>query len=138
MNEKKSVRILIGLSLPLAVGLVVAWTALVKRPLPCLIRALTGLYCPACGATRAVMALLGGDLYSALRNNLIVTIFAVPMFAAACAVYFCALSGRLSEISDRTLIYSAVAICAFGVFFFAFGAVRNISAYPFTLLAPII
>ncbi len=36
--------------------------AMGKRP--CLFQALTGLYCPGCGGTRAVKALLAGDLWA--------------------------------------------------------------------------
>lgn len=31
--------------------------------LPCLLHSVTGLYCPGCGGTRAVLALLRGDFY---------------------------------------------------------------------------
>ncbi len=35
----------------------------------CPIHALTGFYCPGCGSTRAVRALLNGDLPLAFHNN---------------------------------------------------------------------
>ncbi|MBQ7567946.1 DUF2752 domain-containing protein [bacterium] len=35
----------------------------------CVLYQLTGLYCPGCGATRAVYSLLRGDLYHAWRYN---------------------------------------------------------------------
>ena len=35
----------------------------------CPIHALTGFYCPGCGSTRAVRALLSGDLTRAFHNN---------------------------------------------------------------------
>ena len=37
----------------------------------CPIHAVTGWYCPGCGGTRAVGALLRGDLVGALRDNLL-------------------------------------------------------------------
>jgi hypothetical protein len=35
----------------------------------CPIHSLTGVFCPGCGSTRAVRALLGGDLQLAFHNN---------------------------------------------------------------------
>lgn len=36
---------------------------------PCYIYQFTGLYCPGCGATRAVYALVNGDILLSLRQN---------------------------------------------------------------------
>jgi hypothetical protein len=43
-------------------------------PLPCVFKAVTGLPCPTCGATRAVVALSHGDWSSALRLNPLVVL----------------------------------------------------------------
>jgi hypothetical protein len=40
----------------------------------CQFHKLTGLNCPGCGATRAVYALLHGDLMTALRDNVLVVL----------------------------------------------------------------
>jgi hypothetical protein len=53
----------------LGVGLAV----LVLRP-ACPIHALTGLLCPGCGGTRAVLALLHGDLIGAWRENALLVV----------------------------------------------------------------
>ena len=37
---------------------------------PCYFREITGFYCPGCGNTRSVLALLNGDILSSLRYNL--------------------------------------------------------------------
>lgn len=48
---------------------------------PCPLHALTGLWCPFCGGTRAIDALIAGDLGAALGLNLLVVV-AVPLVAA--------------------------------------------------------
>ena len=58
------------------------WFAL-RLPVPqCTFRALTDLPCVTCGATRAAMALLQGDLFAAWRSNplVFVAIAAVLIF----------------------------------------------------------
>lgn len=40
--------------------------------LPCLFYKITGLYCPGCGGTRSVHALMDGHLFSSIRYNPIV------------------------------------------------------------------
>ena len=42
--------------------------------IPCLIKAVTGKYCPGCGISRMFIALAGGDVKAALRYNLLVTV----------------------------------------------------------------
>jgi hypothetical protein len=50
--------------------------------LPCPLHALTGLWCPLCGGTRAVQALAGGDVGAALSLNALVVV-AVPLLVLA-------------------------------------------------------
>lgn len=50
---------------------------------PCMFYKFTGIYCPGCGATRAVNALLHGDIMLSLRQNPIIIIslfFAVLLY----------------------------------------------------------
>lgn len=51
---------------------------------PCLFNALTGLYCPGCGATRCLHALVHGDVVRALDMNplLVLVLVAVPLMIA--------------------------------------------------------
>lgn len=48
---------------------------------PCLFRTVTGLCCPGCGLTRAVIALLGGDWLGAWRFNYLLPLAALCMAA---------------------------------------------------------
>jgi hypothetical protein len=68
----------------------VLWVALVEwPPVLCPLRALTGLPCPTCGATRALFAFTSGELRAALRWNPLVGVAlgaAIPYVAYAGAV----------------------------------------------------
>lgn len=66
-------------SLLIAVGV---GGALLLSSYRCPIHAVTGWYCPGCGGTRALGALLRGDVVGALRDNL----FALTLFPLAIAV----------------------------------------------------
>lgn len=46
---------------------------------PCMLRELTGYYCPGCGGTRAFFSLLRGDILKSLYYNPIVVYAAVVM-----------------------------------------------------------
>lgn len=48
---------------------------------PCPFRALTGLWCPFCGGTRSLDALVAGDLATAVGFNLLV-VLAIPLVTA--------------------------------------------------------
>ncbi len=69
------------------VGLAVAVLVLAGSPLigllhpPCVFKAVTGIPCPTCGATRAVLALLRGEWWSAVRFNPLVTLILVGWMA---------------------------------------------------------
>jgi hypothetical protein len=50
-----------------------------KIGIPCVFHELTGLYCPGCGITRTIVALLDFNLYQAFRYNML--IFAIiPLY----------------------------------------------------------
>ena len=91
---------------------------------PCPLKALTGLDCPLCGATRATHALLHGQLARALDLN---ALYVVSLPIAAVAVLLWLRTGRL----PRPLRHPAAAwtILAIGALF---AVVRNLP--PFTTL----
>ncbi len=59
----------------------VEWMA--RQGFPCLFHLTTGLYCPACGGTRAVRALLRGNLKMSFQYHPIVLYMAAVILAEA-------------------------------------------------------
>ena len=88
----------------------------------CMFYRWTGLYCPGCGATRALSSLLRGDIRASLHNNAML----VPMLSLIAVMLL------KPEISLKRPV--AIAIIAV---ILAFTILRNIPYAPFTLLAPI-
>lgn len=88
----------------------------------CMFHKLTGLYCPGCGATRALSALLHGDLKTSLHNNALLIPLGIMLFVLIAK----------PEISiKRPVAFAIIAIVL------CFTVLRNIPAAPFTCLAPI-
>jgi hypothetical protein len=83
---------------------------------------LTGLWCPGCGTARALHQLLHGNVAAAFRFN------ALSMAMLPVAGYL-VVRGDASTLKPRWIWALLAAIVAFGV-------LRNIPIYPFTLLAP--
>jgi hypothetical protein len=98
----------------------------------CMLHSLTGLNCPGCGATRCLYALLHGDLRQAAAYNVLFLVVLPPFLALAARVWWAALRGRPSP----SLPVPPWAIRILLVVLIAFGVLRNINVYPFTLLAP--
>jgi hypothetical protein len=88
---------------------------------PCPLWWALGLYCPGCGSLRALHLLLHGDLGAALRMNslLVVSLPVLAMFVA-----------RPRWTYAVWAPWAAVSV------FTAYGVLRNVPAWPFSLLAP--
>ena len=70
----------------------------------CVFHALTGVPCPGCGTTRALVALAGGDAWSALLLNPLATLATLVGFAvAALAVPWVAARGPLPVLTGGGL-----------------------------------
>lgn len=94
---------------------------------PCPLRALTGLDCPLCGATRATHALVRGQLATALDFNALYVV-AVPLVGVVGLVWL--VRGRLPAILRRAS--AAWVLLSVGV---AFAVVRNLPFEPFSVLS---
>ena len=99
---------------------------------PCPLRALTGWYCPGCGSLRAFHQLLHGNLANALALNPFAVI--VSPFLAYGTVSYAVFMLR-GKYLPRVFLpaFWIRALCAAIV---AFGIMRNLPLYPFSLLAP--
>lgn len=115
-------------------GVAVLWSVdpnSASSPLPgCLFFRFTGLYCPGCGMTRMLHALVHGDLATAASMNLL-AFMALPVFAAIVA----------NELAERRLLRGRLAAFAYnGPMWIAaavvFGVLRNLPFAPFSALAP--
>ena len=97
----------------------------------CPIHALTGLYCPGCGASRAIRSLLHLDFLQALRYNAFITVASpfIGLYVAALAVSYV----RLGEdrVSRKIPITPIVIFASLAILY---GVLRNIPAFSF--LAP--
>ena len=129
------------LFLVLLFWLTVAGIALVllSRPqgsglgLPCIVHSLTGLYCPGCGASRALASLLRFDFYGAFRwNPLLVVVFPFALFYLVWGSFSFVRCGRntLDDHLPTKLLWALVAVMLL------YFVLRNMPLWPFTLLQP--
>ena len=97
---------------------------------PCPLHALTGLWCPGCGSTRAVHALLHGDVFAAVAFNPL-AVAVLPVLG----VLALPLPIRPLMTVKRVLERASVVYVLLGMILL-FGVLRNIPLSPFSLLAP--
>ena len=91
----------------------------------CPFHAITGLYCPFCGATRAMQYLYHGKLALALNDNALV-VLSIPIFLF--------LLIRPKKTHHRLTVW----ILGFAIASIVFMIVRNISWSPCTYLVPFV
>lgn len=65
------------------IGIAMREAAKALLAMPCLFRFFTGLYCPGCGGTRAVLALLSGDLKASIYYHPFVPYAALALLVEA-------------------------------------------------------
>ncbi len=123
-----------GLLAAAVVGAAVLWQFdpnVAGNPLPpCPSRWLTGLFCPGCGTTRALHALLHGDLPGALAMNPLMVV-SLPPVAVLLAQALDLLPKPLEPLARRlgnARAWAAVVI--------SYAVLRNLPWPPFSWLAP--
>ena len=97
---------------------------------PCIFRAVTGYFCAGCGITRALHALVHGDLMAALRFNVLAVglLFLAPFVA----LWQLGWQPRIMAPAARILGKPAFWL----VLLPAYWVARNLPWAPFTWLAP--
>ncbi len=100
---------------------------------PCILYRLTGWHCPGCGATRALHALLHGDVPQALAFNP-VFVFLMPIMGVALAWRGLEKWRGRPPCTRPRLPGSVILVLA--ALLVAFGLLRNLPGWPFELLAP--
>lgn len=126
--------LLFGLVAAAAVGATVLWTFdpyESGNPLPpCPSLWLTGLFCPGCGTTRALHALLHGDLPGALAMNPLMVV-SLPPVAVLLAHELQLLPRAMAPLAKRLADARVWAVVLIG-----YGVLRNLPWVPFSWLAP--
>ena len=88
---------------------------------PCPSYTLLHIFCPGCGSTRAVSALLHGDFLLALRQNL-----AVPVMLLLAVLYYLEFALKVWGVRFRfPLLHNKVFIAALFAFWLIYAIVRN-------------
>ena len=128
MPEIRFFALITGCSLlALALGIVAFFDPSTHQFFPlCAFHEVTGLYCPGCGSTRCLHSLLNGDMAAALGYNPL-TVLAMPVMAAGILLP--------TEKRRKWACQPATGWTIF-IVLIAFGLLRNLPAYPFSLLAP--
>lgn len=105
------------------------WMILFKiiRKMPCFFKEVTHLYCPGCGGTRSVIALLHLDLKRAFLCN--PTVIYVGVIFLWCILGFIIrkITGKEIRILKPQLWMLIIGI----ILFFGFAILRNIMVYQF-------
>lgn len=130
---KKTVRVVVGVSIPIFGILGALYLYNMEGHIPCIFQTVTQLHCPGCGAARASRSLLHLDILKALNYNPLFVIFlpvgAYFMLKQYIRYVFSKDVLPMFKVNRLTAIIILIIIVAFGI-------LRNIPLYPFTILAP--
>jgi len=99
----------------------------------CLLHRFSGFHCPGCGMTRAAYAVIHGDVSTAFWLNPLWMVLLPVACLLAVWKWWGWLRGRpvaLPWLSHKWMAWGGLAVLL------AFGVLRNIPHWPFSLLAP--
>lgn len=119
INMKKIIRIIIIFLLCIFIAGIIY-----LKKVPCIFHKLTNLYCPGCGITRMIEALINLNVYQAIRYNPLVFIL---LILGVIYIIVCIFKKSFIKISANKLIMLVGVI-------FLFWILRNIPLFSF--LAP--
>ena len=100
----------------------------------CPLYAMTGFACPGCGLTRGFHALLNGDVATALDYNALIPLLIVFFGYIFLSMLMVAVRGKGIGLGVNK--FSMGLIWMTFATLLVFGFLRNIPAYPFTVLFP--
>ena len=135
MSKYRLLRLIIGIAFPVSVIFILFWGLYVKIPIPCIFNKITELYCPTCGATRAVIFLVHGDIIDALKSNAFITLSAIPLLFVFAVIWLGVILNRKEWFIPNCAMVKF--FCIFAMLYIIFGIVRNIPSIPFVWLNPI-
>lgn len=98
----------------------------------CPLYTLTGFACPGCGLTRGFHALFHGDILTALDFNALIPVWVVIFGYLWISLMLLAVRGKGLPMWPARPAF----LWIFMVVLLLFGVVRNIPAWPFTILFP--
>ncbi len=98
----------------------------------CPLLAITGFACPGCGLTRGFHALFHGDIITAIDFNALIFVWAAIIGWVTLSLAILAIRGRGLYMWPTRPNF----IWTFMVCLVAFGVLRNIPAWPLTILYP--
>ena len=96
---------------------------------PCLLYIITGIHCPSCGITRAVEALLSGNILLAIRQNVFLMIYIITAILIYIEIFIKIVLERKIKFSILNLKYLYAMLILIGIY----SILRNI----FPILAPV-
>jgi len=99
----------------------------------CPFHTLTGLYCPGCGSQRALSSLLHADFLQAFRFNILL-VLSLPLLLFSAVAAFA--GAYKKQPVKQKIFYSPLFVKSVLFTVILFWILRNIPAYPFSLLAP--